>query len=274
MKKLQVLAFLVVTSFYCRAQTAEEILDKLATGLGGSENLNAINTLQYNTNLKLSAMGFPLEISITQTKEKNKLSRTDVGGIMGMPGSYTICTDTAVYVSTPNIPAMGEFGGMPGGIKKMDAEAVKTAKSQLSCNGYFVNLFNYKANGGSLEFLGKEKYNKVECYKLKVTDASGEIMVYFINSTTNLIDKCEAAASAAMAALTGGIGGGMGPMAMIGGGEMKNTKVTIVYSDYVTVGNVKFPTKETIQIGANDIEMAHSNFVVNDPVNPKLYIAN
>lgn len=274
MKKLHILIVLVFTTFYGKSQTAEEILGKLTNALGGEENLNAISSLQYNTNLKLSAMGFPLEINITQTKEKGKLSRTDVSGLMGMPGSYTIVTDTAVYVSTPSVPAMGEFGGMQGGIKKLDADAVQAAKPQLSCNGYFINLLNYKANGGKIAFLGTEKYNKAECYKLQIADAAGEKMVYFINTTTHLIEKCDANVSAAMAALTGGLGAGaMGPMGMMGG-DMKNTKVTIVYGDYVTIGNVKFPTKETIQAGANDIELSHSNFVVNEPINAKLYVAN
>lgn len=273
MKKLMLVAVLLVTTLCTQAQNAEEILAKLTTALGGAEKLNAISTLQYNSTLKLSAMGFPIELSINQTKEKGKLSRTDVGGFMGMPGTYTIITDTATYVSMPSVPAMGDFGGMQGGIKKLDKETTEAAKPQLSCNGHFINLLNYKENGATIKYDGLEKFNKIDCYKLQVVDKNGEKMVYFINSVTNLVDKCEAGANSAMTAMTGGIAGGMGAMGGMAG-DMKNTKVVIVYSDYVTVNGVKFPSKEVIQAGANDIDLSHSNFVINEPVNAKLYIAN
>jgi hypothetical protein len=273
MKKIKLLVVLVFSTVLVKAQTAEEILGKLATALGGLENLNAINTLQYSSNLKLSAMGFPIEISINHIKEKGKLYRTETSGMMGMGGSYTIVTDTAVYMSTPNIPAMGEFGGMQGGVKKLDQNVLEASKPQLSCNGYFFNLLNYQQNTASIKYVGNEKYNKVECYKLELKDSKGDKMVYFISTTTNLIEKCEADASTAMSAMSsvfGSMGGNMGAR----GGNFKNTKVTIVYSDYVVINNVKFPTKETIQAGANDIELTHSNFVINEPINAKLYIAN
>lgn len=273
MKKVKLLVVFVFSAILVQAQTAEEILGKLTAALGGTENLNAITTLQYTSNLKLSAMGFPIEISITHTKEKGKLYRTETSGMMGMGASYTIVTDTAVYMSTPSIPSMGDFGGMQGGIKKLDQSTLNASKPQLSCNGYFFNLLNYQQNGASIKYLGNEKYNKVECYKLELNNSKDDKMVYFISTITNLIEKCESDASTAMSAMSS-VFGGMGNSMGARGGDFKNTKVNIVYSDYVVINNVKFPTKEVVQAGANDIELTHSNFVINEPINPKLYVAN
>src|SRR6478735_6510497 len=99
MKKIFVGLFLLVASI-AQAQTADEIIAKYETAAGGREKLEGVKMLEVISSLKLSLMGNTIDMPITLVREKGKLFRRQVGGLMGMGDSFTMLTDTSgtVYI--------------------------------------------------------------------------------------------------------------------------------------------------------------------------------
>ena len=112
MKKIIGSLFLLIGVIDVQAQTADEILAKYETAVGGREKLEAIRYLEVNSNVKLGVMGQSIELPLTLVREKGKLFRRQIGGIMGMGDSFTMVTDTSGCIY---IPAQRGFSGGGGG---------------------------------------------------------------------------------------------------------------------------------------------------------------
>ena len=268
MKKYFILV-LILPILSLQAQTVKEILTKYETANGNKNLVEAVKTLQYNTNVKLNMMGMPIDISITNVIEKGKLFRKEIGGLMGMKGSYTLVTDTAGYTSTPTIPSFGEFQGIEGGIAKMDATTFALAKNNLSPMQEFTTLLNATTNGSIITYTGKEKVENTECYKLKLITSDNMVSTYYIDINTNLVKQVEVSGKQLSSLL--GLSG-TGPMSDMLGGNLDKQKVLLIYLEYLEIAGLKFPTKQKIQLGAVDVELENTDVQINQPIEPKYYI--
>jgi len=270
MKKIFIAFVTLITFNSLHAQNIDTILAKIELSNGGKQAFANVKTLQYNSVTKLNMMGMPIDISMSNIIENGKLFRKEVAGMMGMKSSYTLVTDTAGYTSTPTVPAYGDFAGMEGGIKKMDEETFKKAQQKLDAMQEFATLIDTKTKGINVEFLGNSKIDKVDCYKLKLTQKNGLVSIYFIDTNTYLIKQAEISGKQIITQL------GMDGSSMMDmmGGNIEKQKMTVRYVEYKDIAGIKFPTKQKLQLGAVDIDIENTDIQINEPIDAKWYKAN
>lgn len=192
----------LVFAQFAQAQTVDDVINKHIAALGGKENLSKLQNVI--TEGSLSVQG--VEIGVTLTMVNNKLARQDIF-VNGMTG-FDMLTDKEGWTYMP-------FNGMQKPEPKT-ADDVKEGLSDLDIAGPLVD---YAAKGNKVELLGKEDVDGTECFKLKVTLASGKDETYFIDPATNMIIRTK-------------------KMQKANGQE---TEVQSDFSDYRDVEGVKMP---------------------------------
>ena len=70
----------------------------------------------------------------------------------------------------------------------LSPEEMKDALEQADMDGFLVD---YKTKGHTIEFLGKEKVEGTDAYKLKVTLKSGDVRTVYIDTDSNLEIKID-----------------------------------------------------------------------------------
>lgn len=173
LKKILVAGFCFAT-LTVTAQTADEIVAKNIAALGGAEKLSSLKSVKMEGNLSTQGIDIP----ITLTKLHMKGMRMDLE-IMGT-ANYQLANETKGWVFMP-IQQMDAPQEMP-------AEQHKSIKSQMDVQG---TLFNYKEKGYTVEYVGTEKLDGGDAWKLKVIK-NGEPSFYFIDTKTNLLVKTSA----------------------------------------------------------------------------------
>lgn len=174
MKPIRLFALLLLTvcSFaQVQAQTAEEIVNKYLTAIGGAENWKKINSMIQSGVMSVQGA----DIQVTTTIVHNKGSRQDIT-LMGMTG-YQIVTPTEGWAFMP-------FQGQASP-EAMTAEDVKESQDGLDVQGPLVD---YAAKGHKVQYMGKEDVDGTECHKLKLTYKWGkEETMYFEPKTFYLV---------------------------------------------------------------------------------------
>lgn len=275
MKKLFAGLFLMMLALQVQAQTVEEVLGKYVEAAGGREKLEAIRYLEVLSNVKMGVMGQNIELPLTLVREKGKLFRRQVGGVMGMGDSFTMVTDTSGVIY---VPAMRGFGGRGGGgfdgmpqgneptITRMQPAEVIAQQYELDCAGAFGELVNYAAKGHTAELQGTEKVNKLPCYKVKMTLKTGQTVTYFIDVQTSLVKKVEATGDMALN-LTG-----FGPMMKAFGSRIgKDTKATLLVKEYKEFKGIQYPVKTILSFGPVETEVENLTVNINEGLEEKWY---
>ncbi|MBI2274216.1 MAG: hypothetical protein HYU70_10510 [Bacteroidetes bacterium] len=275
MKKLFAGLFLMMLALQLQAQTVEEVLGKYVEAAGGREKLEAIRYLEVLGNVKMGVMGQNIELPLTLVREKGKLFRRQVGGVMGMGDSFTMVTDTSGVIY---VPAMRGFGGRGGGgfdgmpqgneptITRMQPAEVTAQQYELDCAGAFGELVNYAAKGHTAELQGTEKVNKLPCYKVKMTLKTGQTVTYFIDVQTSLVKKVEATGDMALN-LTG-----FGPMMKAFGSRIgKDTKATLLVKEYKEFKGIQYPVKTLLSFGPVETEVENLTVNINEGLEEKWY---
>jgi len=73
--------------------------------------------------------------------------------------------------------------------ESLSPEEMKDALEQADMDGFLVD---YKSKGHAIEFLGKEKVEGTDAYKLKVSLKNGDVRTVYIDTDSNLEIKIEA----------------------------------------------------------------------------------
>jgi hypothetical protein len=263
MKKIFAGLFLLLASFTAQSQTVDEILAKYETAVGGREKLEGVKQLEMYSTVKMGMMGQTIELPVTLVREKGKLYRRQVGGIMGMGDSYTMVTDTSGYVF---IPAMRSFGpdqqGTQATLIPMKPEEITSQQYELDCAGAFGELVNYAAKGHKAELLGTEKVSKVPCFKIKLTLKTGQVLTYYIDSQTFLVKQLEATGE--MAQNLTGLGG---LIKAFGSNMGKNIKASILVKEYGDFAGLKY----NLGFGPVESEVETSTVKINEGLEEKWY---
>ena len=277
MKKQILTGCLSLLVFLASAQTIEEVMTKFEEANGGKNKLKAIKTLQMESVMKMNIMGQAFDISLSSIRERGKLYRRQIGGIMGMGNSWTMVTDTAGYIYVPAMPNFGG-GGFGGGargdgnnagntptITKMTDDDLRKQQFEMDCAGIFPMLIDYLKKGYTAELLGISKINKEECYKIKLTMKDGLTGTFYINKNNFLVQQVDAADD--MAAAMTGFGS---IMRMMGGGR-RSMKVSIQYGEYKEIAGIQFPMKQLISLGSVETVIEHLDIKLNEPVDEVWY---
>ena len=221
MKKL-VLPFLMVFAVVAKAQetTPKMVIEKYVEAIGGKKAIDDIK--DFSMDLTGEVQGS----SITMVVKKK------------MPNKF---------VTVVSVDGMGEvnntvFDGVKGKMINMGQEQVieGEAAKALDAQASIVGELAYLNDISKLTYVGKEKVDGVECYKLKVLNAAGEAQEFYEVETglkKRQINEVES------------------PM-----GKMK---VTIDYADYKTIGGVKFPHFLKQDMGMAAFELKVKDLKVN-----------
>jgi hypothetical protein len=155
-----------------KAQTADEIINKHITAIGGKEAWTKINSMKMEAGISVQGMDIP--VIIYQVHNKGQRQEYTV---MNMTG-YTIISSEGGW----------SFSPMEGQTKPepMTADALKAAQDGLDIQG---DLLDYAAKGHKVEYLGKEDVDGTEAFKIKVVRKSGNEVVYFIDPSNYYIIK-------------------------------------------------------------------------------------
>jgi hypothetical protein len=160
-----IMAGLVLVQF-AQGQTVDEVIDKYAYARGGLNKLLGIKSIYMEGARQM--MGN--EVTVKVTKEQGKLSRTEFE--MGAGNGFMLITDKegwSMFSMRSTTPT------------KLPDEAVAAQQTELDIAG---PLINYSTKGHKAELVGKDAPDGVDCYKIKLTTASGKAIFYWIDAST------------------------------------------------------------------------------------------
>lgn len=167
MKSLATMMAFSLLTIATYAQTATDIINKHIDAIGGSDNWKKVTTLHMEASL--SAQGMDIPIVINQIH--NKAAKQEFT-VMGSTG-YSIVTSEGAWAFNP---MAGQSKAEP-----LPEDQAAAAKGQLDIQGDFVD---YKEKGKVLELQGSEDVDGTPCFKIKVTDKAGKVVVIYIDSKT------------------------------------------------------------------------------------------
>ena len=149
------------------AQTADDIVNKYISALGGRTVINGVKSLKVESTVDVMGQSAPSTTYILAGKGYK--SETDFGGqkmvqCINTSGGWMINPMGGSSAPTP-IPA----------------DQAKASMSQLEIGGPLVD---YAAHGNKVELVGQDSLD----YKLKLTTPVG-VITYYINMKTYLVDK-------------------------------------------------------------------------------------
>ncbi len=173
LKKTALALFMFTSLTFSFAQTADEIINKHISAMGGKEKLAALKTLKI-TGSTQGGPGIEFPTSIVQVDGKS--SRMELT-VQGMTMMQVVDGDSGWYIS----PFEGKKDA-----ERMDQEMITSEKEGLDLAG---DLFNYKAKGHSVEYLGKEDMEGSDTYKLKLTKKSGSVHFLYLDASNYYLLK-------------------------------------------------------------------------------------
>lgn len=176
MKKVQMCLFAVAAMMSIqsiKAQTADEVIDKYVTALGGKEKILSLKSVKKVGSLNVQGM----DVSVTVTAVQGVGSRNDIS-VPGMGEGFQVVNPTKGW---DFMPFMGQASP-----EELSVDKLKSSLSLLDIQG---SLVNYKEKGSQVELSGKEKVENADCYKLKLTDKQGVISTLFVDSKSNYLIK-------------------------------------------------------------------------------------
>jgi hypothetical protein len=170
MKNVFLLFISLLGFLYSKAQTADEIISKWVTAMGGGEKLASIKTI-YTEN-EISVMNNPASGKSYIVNGKGFKSEIELSG-------QTIID---CYVVNGGW-SINPLAGQPTAVN-MPAGQVKLGQLSFDAAG---PLYNYGSKGSKAEYLGKEDLKGNSAYKIKLTTASGTEVVYYISDSSYYI---------------------------------------------------------------------------------------
>ncbi|MBS1601689.1 MAG: DUF4292 domain-containing protein [Bacteroidetes bacterium] len=219
----------LVASTGLRAQTADEIVDKYVDAIGGKSAIGSINSLVIESSVNVMGTDAPSKTYILPGKGFK--SETDFNG-----NTIVNCvTDKGAWGINP-------MAGQTSATALPDAQA-KTMRGGMYIGGPLVD---YASKGYKVELAGKDGSD----YKLKVTSAGGVNVVYYINTSTYLIDKSVANIE-------------------MGG---QSVEVSTVFGDYRKTGEgVTLPYKQDVSYPQFTVSITNTKIEANKTVDPAIF---
>ena len=151
-----------------RAQTADEIITKYITALGGKEKLQQVKTVHMEGTYEAMGNSGPTKVDIITGSDYKLVS--EVNG----QNMIVVITDKGGWGV---VPYMGQTAPTP-----TPDDAYKQVRGKIDL---FGPLYDYATKGSKVELLGKEGND----YKIKVTDKDNVESTVYINATSYYMTK-------------------------------------------------------------------------------------
>ena len=168
------LALLLVAAFSLNAQTADEIIDKYITAIGGAEKWSKIQSLKVEGQVEVQGLAIPFTMQAVHMKGV----RVDAE----FQGNKIIDITTPLKGWAQN-PLAGKATMSP-----ISEEELKVKLDDLDIQDGFIG---YKAKGSTVEFLGKDEEDGNEYLKVKLTSKNNNEKTFFFDTKTYLVYKME-----------------------------------------------------------------------------------
>lgn len=175
MKKCFLSFAVLLTAFVsAKAQTADEIIAKYITAIGGADKWSKVQSMKLEGLIEVQGISIPYTVQAVQMKGV----RVDAE----FQGNKIIDIVTPEKGWSQN-PLAGKASLDP-----MTADEFKARVDELDIQDAFIN---YQEKGSSVEFLGKDEEDGNEYYKIKLTTKNSNEKTYFFDTKTNLVYKTE-----------------------------------------------------------------------------------
>lgn len=165
---------ILLISLNTHAQSADEIIEKYITAIGGKEKWKQVKSMKVNGFIEVQG----IKINFSQQAVHNVGVRVDAE-FQGQK-IIDITTPTKGWSQNP-------FGGRSS-LQPISEEELQQKLDELDIQDEFID---YAAKGSTVEFLGKDEEDGNEFYKLKMTTKNKNESVYFFDVNTSLIYKEE-----------------------------------------------------------------------------------
>jgi hypothetical protein len=166
-KTIYLLTALMSTSALMFAQTADEIINKNITAMGGMDKLNSIKTIYEEDSL--NAGGVKLPLKLWQVNKKSMRAEFSFNGMVG----FSILRNDSGWNF---VPFQGQTIPAPA-----TADEVKKGQEQLYVTDAFVD---YKDKGYKVTYEGKDETEGSEAYKIMVKISDSVSETYYIDPDT------------------------------------------------------------------------------------------
>ena len=174
--KLLLAASALAFASLAQAQTVDEILAKNHEAKGGLAKIKAVQSMRVTGKITL---GPGMEAPAVIEQMRGDKVRMDIT-FQGMVLTPMVLNGSSGWKLMP-------IQGNPNP-EALSPEEMKDALEQADMDGFLVD---YKSKGHTVEYLGKEKVEGTDAYKLKVTLKSGDVRTVYIDTDSNLEIKLE-----------------------------------------------------------------------------------
>jgi hypothetical protein len=175
MKKIFLsIAVLLAAIFTVNAQTADEVIAKYITAIGGADKWSKVQSIKIEGQIEVQGIAIPFTMQGVQMK--------------GMRVDAEFQGNKIIDITTPTKGwSQNPFGGKAT-LSPISDDELKQKVDELDIQDAFVD---YKAKGSTVEFLGKDEEDGNEYFKIKLTTKTGNDKTYFIDTKTYLVYKEE-----------------------------------------------------------------------------------
>ncbi len=158
------------------AQTVDEILARNFEAKGGLATIRAVQSMRITGSITI---GPGMEAPAVIEQKRGDKVRLDIT-FQGMTLTPMVLNGSTGWKLMP-------IQGNPNP-EALSPEEMKDAVEQADMDGFLVD---YKTKGHTIEYLGKEKVEGTDAYKLKVTLKNGDVRTVYIDTDSDLEIKIE-----------------------------------------------------------------------------------
>jgi hypothetical protein len=175
MKKILLVIAVSVSAFIsAKAQTADEVIAKYITAIGGADKWTKVQSLKVEGQIEVQGVTIPFTIQAVQMK--------------GMRIDAEFQGNKIIDIVNPEKGWSQNPLAGKASLDPISADELKTKLDDLDIQDAFID---YKAKGSSVEFLGKDEEDGNEYFKIKLTTKNNNEKTYFFDTKTSLIYKVE-----------------------------------------------------------------------------------
>jgi len=173
-KVLLSIALFVSAIFTLNAQTAEEVIAKYITEIGGADKWSKVQSIKIEGQIEVQGIQIPFTMQGAQMK--------------GMRLDAEFQGNKIIDITTPTKGwAQNPLAGKAT-LSPISEDELKQKLDDLDIQDSFID---YKAKGSVIESLGKDEEDGNEYFKIKMTTKNGNEKTYFFDTKTNLVYKVE-----------------------------------------------------------------------------------
>jgi hypothetical protein len=168
------IAVLLAAVFTVNAQTADEVIAKYITAIGGADKWSKVQSIKVEGQIEVQGIAIPFTMQAVQMEGARMDAEFQGNKIID------ITTPTKGWSQNP-------FGGKAT-LSPISDDELKQKVDDLDIQDAFVD---YKTKGSTVEFLGKDEEDGNEYFKIKLTTKNGNDKTYFFDTKTYLAYKVE-----------------------------------------------------------------------------------